>query len=470
MDKKSLLLKLLCVATAVSFFIIFFIKAMPDMPLPDMPMAGAPIPLPAMEGLPPEPMVGPPMPIMPDVTTATTQMPVAPVMPGVVPTPGAPPPVEAPPMGMEMGFPVMGAETTLVDSDKVGVQGNWVKKREWLRNSLEINDEIQGFAEATQQSKSSFLNKFNAIDNELDNFYRQGGFKQGKLQVLFDDLEKYLAKKREKELAAIKEEGEGGITSEAEIKIDMVEEEMKSLKNELEQLKLDMKSIEDLDRSLMDHLKVVDEQIDGAVSESDRARKMVDDIWFMIDDKKARVSYYELKGNILEKVKVIKEYIQVALANNFDLVISTIRSQMPLVRNQIKSLEDRGFIIENRATRLEQLRLKELEALQAGKPIDVPAKIEEEKRIEKSWGEKIYDFFVGIAANIYKVYRFFIDLFQEEQPVQKTVVPATTTIPQASVATVSLPVQPSSVLPVSGPPSEPGSLPGAMPSVPVNMQ
>ena len=55
------------------------------------------------------------------------------------------------------------------------------------------------------------------------------------------------------------------------------------------------------------------------------------------------------------------------------------------------------------------MRLKELEALQAGKSVEVPAKIEkEEKKEEKGLSEKIYDFFVGIGAKVYKSYRFFI--------------------------------------------------------------
>lgn len=401
MNKKSILC---CMAF---FELLFFVQisSMPEMPMVVEPSA---------------------MPVKPDIAITPTQISTMPVsfspepmpvvsdqMPTQVESPIPTEQVSQPFIGnveqMPMVEPmVAGAQTISLQDKKVGTQGNWVKKREWLKSSLEVNDEIQNLVNQIKQSKTSFINKITSTDNLLDDFYREIAFNQGELQSVFEGLLGYLDKKRKDKIAQIKfAEEQKGVTNEIEIKIDLVEDEIKNLKNQLDQFKLDMKSIEDLDHVLENHLNKLNEQISVAESDAASAKQLVDDIWNMIDDKKARLAYYELKGNIFEKVKVIKTYIQTSLLYNLDSVMNTINNQINQVKDDITNLESNGFIIKNRALRLEQLKLQELDALQAGQAVKKTV-IKKEKTDDQG---KIYNFLVNVAAYIYKGYRYIIDFF-----------------------------------------------------------
>ena len=57
---------------------------------------------------------------------------------------------------------------TLEQIDKIGLQGNWVKKREWLVKANEVNYEIQDVALQTEQIRKTFITRYNQIDNDLD--------------------------------------------------------------------------------------------------------------------------------------------------------------------------------------------------------------------------------------------------------------------------------------------------------------
>ncbi len=410
MNKKSILW---CMAF-LTFLFFSRIDSMPEMPMTVQP---APIPVPLDVAITPTQIPTMPTSFAPELPPPPPPMPVQPMPMEQIP----PPQMEIPEQMPMMEGMVAGAQTISLQDEKVGTQGNWVKKREWLKCSLEVNDEIQNLVSQIKQSKSSFVNKITSADNQLDDFYRQIAFKQGELQSIFEGLLNYLDKKRKQRIAQVKASGEQeGVTSEMEVKIDIVEDEIKNLKNQLDQFKLDMKSIEDLDHCLENHLKKLDEQIEVAQSDASAAKQLVDDIWNMIDDKKARLAYYELKGNILEKIKTIKNYVQTSLLYNLDSVIATIRNQINQVRNDIANLESNGFIIKNRAKRLEQLKLQELDALKAGQAVEKTT-----IKKEKTSGQgTIYNFFVGIAASVYKLYRSVVDFFisPEKEQIKKVTV------------------------------------------------
>ncbi|MFH1644045.1 MAG: hypothetical protein ABIA74_02625 [bacterium] len=417
----------------VSLFLSFIkINSMPGMPMIEN------VPQPNSMPLQPIPIEQPVMPISPMTQMQVPPPPLPEPMPMSVPVSM---PIQSSQMPIMNSGRSMGAQTVLLQDETVGNQGNWVKKREWLKYSLEVNDQIQDLVDQIEQSRGSYTNKINSIDNELDNFYRQIGFKYGEMQTVFDELLNYLEKRRQKKVARIKATGEDeGVTSEMEVKIDIVEDEIKSMKNNLEQFNLDMKSIEDLDKSLQDRVNKLDEQINIAKLDAQKANDLIRDIWNMIDDKKARLAYYELKGNILEKIKVSKQYVQTTLMRNMDSVLSSIRSQISQVRSGITNLENNGFIVINRAKRLEELKLKELDALRAGQQIQKEIEVKKEEAESK---DKIFNFFVDLAAKIYKWYKTIVNFLSGES--QQKVKSKKPKLPQLQVA------EPQQVIPVAQP-------------------
>ena len=298
-----------------------------------------------------------------------------------------------------------GPDTVEYPEQKIGFQGNWVKKREWMKEAISANDQIQDIVGKIQKSKEMFLDKFIKNGEELDLFYQQEGFEQGKIEELFNELLRYLYKKKKKAVEVAKAMEREGITGEYEIKIDIIEEDIQELKRDLEQLKLDIKSIDEVAKSLSERIKKLDEQIISSLYEGARAEKLIDEMWYIIDDKQARLYFYELNNGILEKVKLIQQYIEKDLMGSFNKALEVIKVQMDKVKNGVKDLENKGLIVKNRSQRLKQIKLEALEKAKADQKIPISEYKKEKEKKEESWQDKIYNFIVDAIAYIYSFFK-----------------------------------------------------------------
>ncbi len=129
-------------------------------------------------------------------------------------------------------------------------------------------------------------------------------------------------------------------------------------KTKLAQLKLDMKSIEDLDKSLAERLKKVDASILTGNTLSQEAQEKMNLLWDILDDKKARVIYYELSGTLLVKIKNIQEYLKTILLPDFIKVVELVEKQITTVQTATEELEKEGIIIQQRTERLRALKIQ----------------------------------------------------------------------------------------------------------------
>lgn len=348
-------------------------------------------------------------------------------------------------------------ETAAISSDKIGVQGNWVKKKDWLLRSNDVFEEIQNNVLEIQATKKNFNEKFHTLDGEIDDFYKDLCIDQGKLQELFDSVERYLEKKKKKDLAAIAT-GEQDQNQDRDYlaKLDLLTSKLKKDKEELEQLKLDIKSIEDLDQAASERLKKVDEQITQTQEEFTKIQTSMSDLWDIIDDKKARVIYYELKGNSSEKIKNILSYLKDDLLKDFDSIIEKTRLQIAKIKDSIKKLEEKGYIIKNRSKRIEKIKLQELqdqeEAKKKADKIPVKEELFDPNKNKRPllFHEKIYDY---ITTAISKIYHFFTSLFgstppKKNPPLQKIDTSLTTTYTTTTRSATSAPPQPQAQLPL----------------------
>lgn len=406
-------------------------------------------------------------------------------------TPPATQLVEVPPIPQQdQGTPLalpngQGPETVAISEEKVGIQGNWMKKKEWLIKSNEAFDEIQTLAFEIQGTRKTFNEKYHTIDDEFDTFYKSLSLDQGKLQELFESLERYLEKKKKKRLEELSTTNKEDVSEKDYLlKVDLLNAEIKQHKEELEQLKLDLKSIDDVDKSIVERLKKVDEQLAQAKDLYDKAKSSIEDLWNIIDDKKARVIYYELKGATTEKLKGIASYLKEDLSRDFDTVIETAKSQMTKTKEAIQRLEQNGFFIKNRSQRIEQLKLKELQKLeQAKKEIEhIPTKeeiidLKKIKKLPTYWYEKVYDYIITTSSKIYCFIKEFFGFgatkkittkpVASSKPLQPTTPPVTQPTPQIppSIPAAIPTATSSNVAPSSSAPTQaPAALPLALPT------
>ncbi|MFA6492404.1 MAG: hypothetical protein WCW33_06270 [Candidatus Babeliales bacterium] len=243
------------------------------------------------------------------------------------------------------------------DPQTIGVQGNWLKKRDWLIKAHEVDEEIHSVIAQTESLRASYVQINNQIDVEFDEYYKQLGLGQGKIQELIESVLVYLEQKKTQDLATLTAQIKSG---QDQLKIYQIEQTVNKTKKDLDQLRLDMQSIDDLERSLAERLKRFDEQAGIMQEESTKAQGRINQLWSIIDHNKAREYYYELKNGALERVKSANKYLQEDLFNDFKAVVDTIRKQITATRERIKKLEKEDDIwIIDRARRVEEARARE---------------------------------------------------------------------------------------------------------------
>lgn len=348
---------------------------------------------------------------------------------------------------VEGGARPSGPETVAIFDEKSGEQGNWVKKKQWLLKAYEVNNNIYSLALQIADTRNLYSTKNDAISDEFQTFYRNLGLQQGKLQSLFESVERYLEKKKKSDITAVTGgEKQSEPDRDYQIKIELIDNQIKQLKDELEQLKLDMKSIEDIGRSLTQRLEKVDEQIVAAMNLAESAKNKVEDLWEIIDDKKARIIYYDL-ANIEENLKVILTYLSQTLAGDFDTVIQNAKKQIQVTNDGVKKLENKGLIIKDRSSRIEQLKLQELKKIEEDKSkAEHPVKPVAEKKVtsDKSknvgWWEAFYNYCVDIYIKIYKYFLHIkktstINKIIIENPSQQPATVNSVNLPQVQMAT-----------------------------------
>lgn len=292
-----------------------------------------------------------------------------------------------------------GPETT-ENIEKIGTQGNWVKKRDWLIKAHETNTEIQERVVQTEQSRKIYIEKYNNINAVLDAYYKQLGMDQGKTGELFDSITRYLEKKKKKEVAALSDQVQ---ELDMQAKIELIEDSLRGLRLKLDQLKLDMKSVEDLDRSLVERVKRVDENINTVNEEASKAQVMINELWGIIDHNKARDRYYELRNGSLEKIKNIQTYLSEDLMRDFDAVVETVKTQIVSTQEQIKKLEDEGIFVKDRAQRVKAAKVQDIQKKQKeGQAVSsAPKTLNVKKVVVLAWYQKPYAWLVALGASFY---------------------------------------------------------------------
>ncbi|KKQ32570.1 MAG: hypothetical protein US49_C0006G0021 [candidate division TM6 bacterium GW2011_GWF2_37_49] len=358
-----------------------------------------------------------------------------------------------------------GPDNIAISDEKSGEQGNWVKKKQWLLKSFEVNNNIYNLALQIADTRNIYSSKNDAISDDLQNFYKNLGLEQGKLQEMFESVERYLDKKKKKEAIVLSGSGEKKSENDRDLqdKIELIENQIKSLKDELDQLKLDMKSIEDIGRSLNQRLEKADEQIASAMNLAETAKNKVDGLWEIIDDKKARIIYYDM-ANVEENLKIILTYLKNTLANDFDSVIQTAKKQIEVVNDDVKKLENKGIIIKDRSQRVEQLKMKDLqkaaqEKEDAAKNQALSKELNKEEKMVKSisWWHKLYDVVLGMSVKVYCYVSSFWIRGKTIEPTDKQV--ANVPVQHATTPS-SAPVQPqpnSQAVPVQSIPDQTAS-------------
>ncbi len=302
----------------------------------------------------------------------------------------------------------VGPDTFGKSVDEIGMQGNWMKKRAWVIRAFALSDQIQKLLGLIHQTRAQFSAKNDAIDDELDSFYRNVGVEQGKLEEVYGGIKRYLEKLRAKENEHLAESPRSYFSSLEEARDGINKQE-----RQLSQLRFLMDSVTELDRSLEDRLKKADETIATAQHIAQGETELLDSLWYVIDDRKAQSIYFKIKNGVLAKVQAGHDYLTSKLLQDFEDVIVKIQEQMKAAIAVIDQLESAGVIVKDRTQRLEGIKQQALkEQAEAADREDVRKRSKQrQKEQDMVWYLQpfviVYECLIQLGVWLYQGFDFF---------------------------------------------------------------
>lgn len=266
---------------------------------------------------------------------------------------------------------------SVISEEEQGDTGNWLKKKEWVKQARELDSAIQELVLEAQTAKVAlYKSKGTGIAEELENFHKEVGMGYGEIDAIVAQVQEYLDKRIAKAQQLKNDESVVRPSGEvvAPLSVYELQDQVDARKLELEQFKLDMKYIADLDKALSERINKVDEMVTYVFDHAKQAGEILTKMWHIVDHNKARLRYYEMNDHY-EKIKAATAYIKNDLSENFDKISAEIKNQMAKCLESIKKLEDKDLIIKNRQQRVEDLK--------AQKKSEEQARIEAEKKSNK---------------------------------------------------------------------------------------
>lgn len=220
--------------------------------------------------------------------------------------------------------------------------GNWVKNREWYKQSHEIQEAIQSDLIAIKKSRSKYEKPFADIDTYMNAFYSKYGLEKGNMMAFIKRRESAIEGLKKEQLSYLERKvaKERLPSTYYDIHLEAMENEIKQYKHDVEQLSLDVKSIQELDEAITQRLSVLDSHIQQAEEEASQAGEKVTSLSETVDDKKSRLIFYELKDVHKEKIKAIKYYVEVTLFNDFKTLIDRLKSHIKVVEKEFEKINE----------------------------------------------------------------------------------------------------------------------------------
>ncbi len=255
-----------------------------------------------------------------------------------------------------------------VDTFDKEATGNWLLKRVWWEKIEEVYELIKKTFNDIMSVRMSFVSKRNSLDRELDIFYGQMGLEEGPLSEIIDHGLELL--KQEKNTQ------QGFLNKEQERFLGLIQ----GKERDLEQLKLNIKALQELGKKLDDALDVLFQQIDIANRYEQKAWETFKEVARELDDKAARKSYYETEG-LLKDIKNVHSYLIGEFSSYFSQAIQSAQSHSEMITSQMQALKNSGIDLKKIAEELEQAQKAELAEKKASE-----AKIEalEKAKLEKA--------------------------------------------------------------------------------------
>lgn len=234
-----------------------------------------------------------------------------------------------------------GQESDVIDTvDVKSASGNWVFKNYWWRKIEELYGKIKEAFNRVMTSRMSFFTKRSEVDKELDRFYQHVGLEQGPLEDIINlGLEVIEKEKKEQGFLNKKERA--------------FFEKVKDRKHQLEQLKEDVKAIEELDQKIDEALEVVLQQVDVCNKYEQEAWTTFKNVARELSDKEARKQYYDTKG-LLKDTEKVYQYLTGPFNNYFQQMVQGVQEHTQSIIAKLGALKNEEVDLKKEADLFEQ--------------------------------------------------------------------------------------------------------------------
>ena len=252
-----------------------------------------------------------------------------------VSTPAAPAPIARTPEKTDQ--PVVENEMMSIDTmDLEQPEGNWLNKRVWWERAKDKYKECREVFEAIFASRMAFLEKRSQVEKTIfDPFYRDMGLEHAELRQVVTSLIDYIEEEREET---------GSLTEKERTFLDKVT----AAKKDLEQVKLDVDAINNIDDAIDKAVNTLSNKINEAHRFEQSAWDEFDAIAHELSDKRAHDRYYVIDG-IHKNLKDLQKYISAEYTTYFDGLVKAAQDKTERAKKEVKGLKDQDINLEDQA-------------------------------------------------------------------------------------------------------------------------
>ncbi len=212
--------------------------------------------------------------------------------------------------------------------------GNWLVKRMWWEKAEEKIEKIEKSIELINDSRTIFYDKRDQLDSNLfEPFYIEIGLDQGQLEEVITYLLQELQEKREKDVVLDREALEFRKKIETEKKV-------------LEDLKVDIASIQKIDIAVDEALDKLVEQINLTRKYRKDAQQLFKDIAKVLDHEKARELYYKMDA-AWQNIKGVQDYISGKFTEYVNQLNKNAEEQVSRIKTVMNDLEKKGLSLKD---------------------------------------------------------------------------------------------------------------------------
>lgn len=234
----------------------------------------------------------------------------------------------------------MPGETISIDTmDLDQPEGNWLNKRIWWERAQGKYKECRDVFETIFASRMTFLEKRSDVEKTtLDPFYREIGLEQGELREILIQLIEYVDE----------EKAETGALDE---KARAFRDKVAIAKKDIEQLKLDIDAISDIDGAIDNAVNALSNKINEAHRFEQAAWSEFESIAHELSDKRARERFYVIDG-IHKNLKDLQNYIAGEFTAYFTGLVQASLDKTERAKKEVKELKDQGIDLQEQAKML----------------------------------------------------------------------------------------------------------------------